>query len=116
VPDLSVTKSIIGTGIMNLPQCRSINYISDIHLLHRIKKSGVKTKEIVIENAAKSVAEVESIITLINGDVSSDFFIFKYFVESLRRNISSMVTVCFTLGNHELWSFEGYSLDSIVDI
>ena len=97
-------------------------YISDLHLLHRIKNAKPKNYSdvlFIINRIAATIAEETGKILLINGDVSSFYSYFKIFVSQLRtelkRRYKNSTRVIFTLGNHELWDFPGYSLDKIVD-
>ena len=56
------------------------------------------------------------IIVLIGGDVSSNFEIYKLFTEILGGILKKIpLKIVFTLGNHELWDFEGEELEKIVD-
>lgn len=96
-----------------------ISYISDLHLLHRIKNAGCKSKEDVIYTIKKIIDAIlaESMsLTLIGGDVSSEFSIFELFVKMLRKSAGSgRRDFIFILGNHELWNFPELSVDEIVD-
>lgn len=96
-----------------------ISYISDLHLMHKIKNAGCKSKEDVVFTIKKVIDDIlaESMsLTLIGGDVSSEFSIFELFVKTLRMSADSRRrNFVFVLGNHELWNFPGLSVDEIVD-
>lgn len=96
-----------------------ISYISDLHLMHRIKNAGCKSKEDVVFTLQKIIDGilVESAnLTLIGGDVSSEFLIFELFVKMLRKSAGlRRQNFVFILGNHELWNFPRMSMDEIVD-
>ena len=68
-------------------------------------------KKIIDDILAESTS-----LTLIGGDVSSEFSIFELFVKMLRKSAGSgRRNFVFILGNHELWNFSGLSVDEIVD-
>lgn len=96
-----------------------ISYLSDLHLMHRIKNAGCKSKEDVIYTIQKIIDDIlieSTDLTLIGGDVSSEFSLFELFVKMLRKSANSERQVfVFILGNHELWNFSGVSLDKIVN-
>lgn len=98
-----------------------ITYISDLHLMHRIKNAGCKSKEDVLYVIGKIVGDIfreSSKLTLIGGDVSSEFSIFEMFVKMLRRMLDRYYIkrdFVFVLGNHELWSFPELSIEQIVE-
>ena len=94
-----------------------VSYITDIHLLHRLDAYKCKTPEdvnYVIRTIAKTLGEQATGVNLIGGDTSSDFDIFKAFISNLAA-YRKRGDFFFTLGNHELWGFDGESIDSIVD-
>ena len=100
----------------------SVCYISDLHLLHRIKNAKPKNYSdtlLIINRIAATIAEEAGDLLLINGDVSSFYSTFRQFAaelrKELRRHSRYSTEVVFTLGNHELWDFTGYSLNQIVD-
>lgn len=105
-------------------RCQTVNYITDLHLLHRLHNANCKSlnDEIyviqkIVDNIIGKFGGWKNII-LIGGDTSSDFFHFELFVKLLRSSIDerkSDVKVIFTLGNHELWDFIGIKLDDIID-
>ena len=98
---------------------KRIFYISDLHLIHRIKKAKCRSKEDIIyflQNIANVIAKESGEIVLIGGDVSSNFSIFEWFVELLEKAIRKSykrTKFVFVLGNHELWNFSGSTLDEI---
>lgn len=98
-------------------KCQRVHYVSDIHLMHRIKKAGCRSEEdviYVIQRIANTIADEAGSLLLIDGDVASDFDIFQLFIEILSKTLYRNTQVVFTLGNHELWSFPGYQIDQIV--
>ncbi len=95
-----------------------ISYISDLHLMHRIKNAGCKSKEDVIYTLQKIIDVIlaeSTNLTLIGGDVSSEFSIFQLFVEMLRKSGGSSHNFVFVLGNHELWDFPDISLEETIN-
>lgn len=93
------------------------NYISDLHLMHRIQNAGCRSKEdviYVVQKIASTIASEADSLLLINGDVASDFDIFQLFIKILSKTLHKNTMVVFTLGNHELWSFSGIQIDQIV--
>lgn len=112
-------------------QQKFIYYVSDLHLLHKLKEYGAESKEdinyvlyrisINIVNEATDLKLIHPIeinnIVLIAGDVSSNLNVFRMFVEILRKVMDikrKNLKIVFTLGNHELWPFEGSSINDIV--
>lgn len=97
--------------------CKRVHYISDLHLMHRLQNANCRSKadiQYVLQKIADTIAcEVGSLL-LIDGDVSSDFSIFRLFVKILSTTLPRKTQVVFTLGNHELWSFPGLTIDQIV--
>lgn len=101
-----------------------IYYISDLHLLHRLKNAKCRSindelyvLQKVVDKILNSIGNEEKKIILIGGDTSSDFFHFKLFVRQLRSTIDEMhlkVQVVFVLGNHELWDFKETEFNEIV--
>lgn len=94
-----------------------VQYISDLHLMHKLQNACCQSKEdilYVVKKIANTIALESGNILLINGDVSSDFTIYKLFVEALSEVIDKNTTVVFTLGNHELWNFPRIEIDQIV--
>lgn len=96
-----------------------ISYISDLHLMHRIKNAGCKSREDVIFTIQKIIDDIlaeNTSLTLIGGDVSSEISIFELFVKMLRKSAASgRQNFVFVLGNHEFWNFSGVSVDEIVE-
>ncbi len=95
-----------------------IAYISDLHLLRRIKNAHCKSKEDVIyvlQNIVNNIVEVKNRFILIAGDTSSDFLLFELFVQLLKDNNNNYHEFIFILGNHELWPFPSTNLDDIVE-
>ena len=101
-----------------------ISYISDLHLMHRIKNAGCKSKEdviYIIQKIIDGILAESTSLTLIGGDVSSEFSIFELFVKMLKKSTDLLyrsyrrLDFIFVLGNHELWSFPGLSIKEIVD-
>lgn len=96
-----------------------ISYISDLHLMHRIKNAGCKSKEDVIITIQKIIDDIlaeNTNLTLIGGDVSSEISIFELFVKMLRKSATTgRQNFVFILGNHEFWNFSGVSVDEIVE-
>lgn len=105
-------------------QGHKVFYVSDLHLIHRLKNIGYKSTDDVvciiqniIDCLLNRVYSWKGII-LIGGDTSSDFSLFKLFIELLRKTLDETrvkLQVVFTLGNHELWDFAGFQLDEIVE-
>lgn len=94
-----------------------VHYISDLHLMHKLQNANCQSKEdilYIIKKIANIIALEARNILLINGDVSSDFTIFKLFVKSLSDALDKNTIVVFTLGNHELWSFPELEINQIV--
>ena len=98
-----------------------ISYISDLHLLHRIKHAECESKEDIyylIYKIADNIVKESDEIILIVGDVSSTFSIFRFFVKRLRKIADQSYVkkeFVFVLGNHELWNFPELSLNQIVE-
>lgn len=116
-------------------KCQTVYYISDLHLLHRIynaKCKNFKSIQKIIQEIIYTLLDNirlgdegsyfiggYSYTVLIGGDTSSDFSLFKYFVNTLKKSIDVSnldVKVIFTLGNHEFWDFEGRAVDEIIDM
>ncbi len=96
---------------------RKVDYISDIHLMHRIvnaKCESIDDVRYLVQKIASAIATEADSLLLIDGDVASEFEVFEMFVEILHKMIKSGTKVVFTLGNHELWGFADYSLEQIV--
>lgn len=98
-------------------KCQRVYYVSDIHLMHRIKNAGCRSKEdviYVIQKIVDTIANDAGGLLLIDGDVASDIGIFQLFVKRLSQTLRRNTQVVFTLGNHELWSFPGFQMEQIV--
>lgn len=99
-----------------------IFYISDIHLIHKIKTefqdnaTEAKITEYIKQVVSKIVESVGNSrpYLLIAGDVSSDFTITKIFYETLSRMWIARNRIIAILGNHELWGFDS-KLDEIIE-
>ncbi len=92
-----------------------IFYVSDIHLEHRVLNAECQSWEDIIYLTQRIVDDIVADshgLLLIGGDVSSDFSLYQLFVRLLSQKRKRVV---FVLGNHELWSFPGLSLDEIVE-
>ncbi len=89
-----------------------IHYISDLHLLHKLQNEKCQTVTSVQDTLGKIAAgfDVPTDLILINGDTSSDYGVFKLFIERLQPGIEYV----FTLGNHELWGFPNLPISKIV--
>lgn len=103
--------------------CRRIYYVSDIHLMHKIMENRCKSWndiECLIQETVENIIDETGEFLLIGGDVSSEFSVFKCFVEKLFKKIQEdlygEINVIFVLGNHELWAFPKKKVDEIVDI
>lgn len=97
--------------------CQMVHYVSDIHLMHRIQNADCRSKEdiiYVVQKIASTIAHGVGRLLLIGGDVASDFDIFQLFVKILSKTLPRNTKAVFTLGNHELWSFQGFQIDQIV--
>lgn len=102
-----------------------IHYISDLHLMHKIKNFGCKSNDdiiLVVKQIIVTLVRESGNLLLIGGDVSSDFTFFELFVKLLREEIDryydyhptyEKMEVVFILGNHELWSFPELSVNEI---
>lgn len=93
-----------------------ISYITDLHLLHRTEAFNCQSMEdanYVIRHIANEVYNQSTKICLIGGDTSSDFKVFKAFVNNLKSHKDIEKYYIFTLGNHELWAFSNLSVKEI---
>lgn len=104
-------------------EAQRIFYITDIHLIHRLKDSRCKSKSDIIymvQEITKTIAQETGQLLLIGGDISADFWVFSLFIDALKKNIEvycrRKCTVVFILGNHELWSFPGKTVEKIKSI
>lgn len=115
-----------------------VYYITDIHLDHKFMAKKCKTREdciYIMRNIVKGfcaqcsrIAPIElgvygesrtkcfyaqcSRINLIGGDITSDKSIYEEYIKLFSKNVCGKTFV--TLGNHELWKFEGEALENIV--
>ncbi len=103
-----------------------VYYITDIHLSIKLDKAKCKTDEQCrrfveqfVDRMLKDCHHgIYSRYILIGGDVSSDFDVFRMFVQTLKNALDKQNfygKVIFTLGNHELWAFPGETLEKIID-
>lgn len=120
--EIALSNNSMGFGSLDsmfLWDPNRIGYISDLHLLHKIKNAGCKSKEDVVFILQKIIDDILSEntnLTLIGGDVSSDFSIFELFVKMLRKSADlERQKFLFILGNHEFWAFSGLSVDEVID-
>lgn len=93
----------------------SLSYISDIHLLHRYKANNCVCDVdayALNRRMADKIAEECKGFLFVAGDVSSDFNYYCDFMDVLSDRLHKIAFI--TLGNHELWPFEGENMDSIV--
>ena len=110
------SKSLIAQHQDNDEYSGSISYISDIHLLHRFNENKCKTfksKNYLIRSIAETVCNESTAITLIGGDTSSDFDVFKSFIKYLNK-YNRYCDFFITLGNHELWGLHNVNFETIV--
>ena len=97
-----------------------VSYVSDLHLMHKLKHFKPKSKAdvvYVIQTIVNSIVAETNSILLIGGDVASDYTIFELFIRLLRDELDRRrinPKVIFILGNHELWEFPSLTFDSIV--
>lgn len=94
-----------------------IYYVSDIHLEHLIINNKCKTQTEILSLINKVAIRIKKAteyygILLICGDVASEFELYKYFVNELKKALKDKI-VLFVLGNHELWQFKGQTLNKI---
>lgn len=95
-----------------------ISYITDLHLLHRIQNAGFRSREdvvFILQKIVGTIVQESCGITLIGGDVSSDFSLFELFVKLLAHSAYGRQTFLFVLGNHEFWEFPDLSVEQITD-
>lgn len=67
-----------------------VYYVSDIHLLHKLRETEPKSKddvEYAIRSIVGNIVKESGHTILIGGDVSSDFSIFELFIKMLRSEI-----------------------------
>lgn len=115
--EIETVDTLLGEHVIDDDYSGKISYITDIHLLHRFDAYKCKTQEdvnYVIRTIAKTIGEQATRITLIGGDTSSDFDVFKSFVGHL-HSANPTIDYFFTLGNHELWGKNGDQLPEIIE-
>ena len=106
---------------------KRIYYITDLHLMHRLQNAKCRSEydvRYILQNIVDSIADnivyEAGTLLLIGGDVSSDFKIFKKFINLLKCKFSNMrygrPEVVFILGNHELWDFPDKDINEIVEM
>lgn len=107
--------------IFNENNISRIYYITDIHLMHKIKNAGCQSRQDIVFLIQRIVDSIlfegsDFSLTLIGGDISSDFSVFELFVETLSQSANEYIErhFAFILGNHEFWSFPGLSVEQIV--
>lgn len=109
-------------GVWDYSSVQRIFYITDIHLIHRMKHSAFESKADVIYMVSKitdTISHEMGKLLLIGGDISADPELFAYFVDTLKDKIGDSKSraykeeVVFILGNHELWSYQGKSVEEI---
>lgn len=111
-----------------------IAYISDIHLSHRlsyekgnnnlksISKISKSLKEDYIRTSGESSMFGVDKFFFIAGDITDNFSLYNTFIEKLNNDFADDFTrnhianIFITLGNHELWSFAGQSLETITNL
>lgn len=113
-------KDLSANTIDEIRRYKSIAYVSDIHLMHRLKKCKSKYDvEFVIKDTINNLLKNYTKILLIGGDVSSSFDFYKIFIDELSQKIQKdyeHLKVIFILGNHELWDFQNGNINNIVNI
>lgn len=117
---LTMINEIDGLRLLdNIMVKEYVYYVSDIHLLHKLKNYGAKSEDdvaYIIKSIVEYIVKGSGDTILIGGDVSSDFAIFEMFIKSLRSELDSKrrdSLVIFVLGNHELWEFPQNLFDEI---
>lgn len=99
-----------------------INYVSDIHIEHKIIEHNCQTENdinyLLLKITKQIINSSKSSLIIINGDTTSEYKYFEKFVNMLRIQVDkshSRPTIIFTLGNHELWSFPENELNEITN-
>ncbi len=95
---------------------RKVSYVTDIHLSHRFLSNNCQSKEdctYVVRKIIENISNQSSYINLIGGDITSNTKLYKNFIRSLSKRTRGYTFV--TLGNHELWGFEGTPIEKIID-
>ncbi len=100
---------------------KEVYYVTDLHLLHRIKNNKCKTNveaDSVIQKQVDLLLpeRINDRIYLIGGDIASDFDVYMRFIDKIQSssNLSCSDEFFVTLGNHELWPFEQYPLKDTI--
>jgi predicted MPP superfamily phosphohydrolase len=97
---------------------RKIYYISDLHLLHRIHNAKCQSFNdalLVIDRIAEQIINQSGRFILIGGDTSSDFGVFKLFLNALDNYKRNQIIV-FVLGNHEFWPYEEKAVNDVFQL
>ena len=110
-----------------------IFYISDLHLVHKIKNKfgdkSINKYEVkryiteIVEQLRNSQTKIVrslnldecTIINIFLGDISFDFEIYKLFFDEIAKTRLSIENDLVVLGNHELWFQEEKSFEKIVE-
>ena len=102
--------------------CQRVYYVTDIHLMHRLKNANCKSKNdviYVIQKIVDIIVNEMGNLLLIGGDVASDYTIFEIFISMLKAGLENRFVspdVIFILGNHELWPFPDKTTNEIFNI
>ncbi len=115
--ELATTNELITQRSNDEDYSGLVSYVTDVHMLHRFaawKCESFDDLNYVTKIVTKDIGKDDSPIKLIGGDIASDFEIFESFIRNLRQS-NSRGKIFLTLGNHELWPFKDYSLNSIID-
>jgi predicted MPP superfamily phosphohydrolase len=119
LPALETTRELLNWHDI-APTVTTIDYITDLHLMHRLRHAGCKTLTDAMYTIGQAIDDMlstkRSKLLLIGGDTASDYRIFELFVKMLRKTLDSCcskVQVVFLLGNHELWNYPGKTIDEI---
>ena len=105
---------------------KRVFYISDIHLMHKLRKAKtLKGASKILGNIIKEILFQSHGLLVIVGDVSSDFRIFKVLFDGILDYSSKyfmidnqfidLKRIVFVLGNHDLWSFKGKLFSEIIE-
>ena len=107
---------------------KRVFYISDIHLLHKFEINNCKTeddKKSIVHDIVTAILSKSHDILVIVGDISSDFYWYKYFFRSMVAYLNftwkndwltfTHRQIIVIPGNHDLWSFSNTPLGEIFD-
>lgn len=86
-----------------------ISYVSDIHLIHRIKANkciSFDDARFVMRSICENFKKEGSEFNLIAGDIASNLKLYKIFIDELEKTKMDYFII---LGNHELWNGENSS-------